>query len=121
VVQVAPINPTLKAPGSMLSKLGYVEPPSNYAFKINLRRFNPAPEAWRLALLSAVGGVAVAVGPDGWCSPRHTMMFHSRNEGSRCVEKQRGGMYHKKCGQIVVKIVVKLWSNCVQIGAGCRL
>ena len=39
-MQVDPINPTLKAAGSILSKLRYVGPVSNFAFKFNLRRYN---------------------------------------------------------------------------------
>ena len=39
-MQVHPIKPTLKAPGYMLLKLKYVEPVSNFAFKLNLRRYN---------------------------------------------------------------------------------
>jgi hypothetical protein len=37
-VQVAPIKPTLRAPGIKLSKLKYDKPISNFAFKFNLRR-----------------------------------------------------------------------------------
>jgi len=55
-VQVAPIKPTLKAPGSMQLKLRYDGPVSNCAFKISLRRYtecslvhvdaNPVDAAW---------------------------------------------------------------------------
>jgi len=41
-VQVDPIKPTLKAPGSMLLKLRYVGPVLNFAFKVNLRRYTTA-------------------------------------------------------------------------------
>jgi len=41
-VQVDPIKPTIKAPGSKLLKPSYGEPPSNFAFKSNLRRFRKA-------------------------------------------------------------------------------
>jgi len=40
-VQVDPIKPTLKAPGSMLLKLRYDGPLSEFAFNFNLRRYNP--------------------------------------------------------------------------------
>ena len=39
-MQVEPIKPVLKAPGSMLLKLRYDGPLSNFAFKVNLRRYN---------------------------------------------------------------------------------
>jgi hypothetical protein len=39
VVQVDPMKPTLKAPGSMHLNLRYEEPLSNFAFKFNLRRY----------------------------------------------------------------------------------
>jgi len=38
-VQVDPIKPTLKAPGSKRLKLKYDELPSNSAFIFNLRRY----------------------------------------------------------------------------------
>ena len=38
-VQVDPIKPTLKAPGSMLSKLSYDGPVSIFAFNFNLHRY----------------------------------------------------------------------------------
>ena len=38
-MQVDPIKPTLKAPGTECLKLECDEPPSNFAFKINLRRY----------------------------------------------------------------------------------
>ena len=38
-MQADPIKPTLKAPGMKLLKLRYDKPPSNFAFKINLRRY----------------------------------------------------------------------------------
>ena len=43
-VQVDPIKPTLKAPGSGRLKLKCDEPLSNFAFKFNLRRYTQA--AW---------------------------------------------------------------------------
>jgi hypothetical protein len=39
-VQVDPIEPTLKAPGTERLKLKYDEPPSNFALKFKLRRYN---------------------------------------------------------------------------------
>jgi hypothetical protein len=39
VVQVDPIKPTLKAPGTKRLKLDHDEPLSNFAFKINLRHY----------------------------------------------------------------------------------
>jgi len=41
-VQVDPMKPTLKAPGTKRLKLQYGEPLSNFAFKFNLRRYNLA-------------------------------------------------------------------------------
>jgi hypothetical protein len=38
-VQVEPIKPTLKAPGSKRLKLKYDKPHSSFAFKFNLRRY----------------------------------------------------------------------------------
>ena len=42
MVQVDPIKPALKAPGTERWKLKYDEPPSKFAFKINLRRYSVA-------------------------------------------------------------------------------
>ena len=39
-MQVDPIKPTLKAPGTKRLKLQYDEPLSSFAFKFNLRRYN---------------------------------------------------------------------------------
>jgi len=38
-VQVDPMEPTLKPPGTERLKLNHDEPPSNFAFKFNLRRY----------------------------------------------------------------------------------
>jgi len=46
-VQLEPIKPTLKAPGTKSLKLNYDEPLSFFAFKLNLRRYNED----RLAML----------------------------------------------------------------------
>ena len=43
-VQVDPIKPTLKAPGTQRLKLKYDNPLSSFAFKFNLRRYTQAPE-----------------------------------------------------------------------------
>jgi len=43
-VQVDPIKPTLKAPGTERLKLKYEEVLSNVGFKINLRRYSMEPE-----------------------------------------------------------------------------
>ena len=40
-VQVDPIKPTLKAPGTTRLKLQYDGPLSKFAFKFNLRQYNP--------------------------------------------------------------------------------
>jgi hypothetical protein len=39
-VQVDPVKPTLKAPGTKLLNLKYAEPLSNHAFRFKLRRYN---------------------------------------------------------------------------------
>jgi len=39
-VQVDPIKPTFKAPGTERLKPKYDEPPSSFAFKLNLRRYS---------------------------------------------------------------------------------
>ena len=40
-MQVDPIKPTFKAPGSIPSKLRYDGPVSDFAFNLNLRRHTP--------------------------------------------------------------------------------
>ena len=45
VVQIDPIKPMLKAPGTVLSKLEHDEALSNYAFKFKLRRCTSAATA----------------------------------------------------------------------------
>ena len=44
-MQVDPIKPNLKAPGSKRLKLKYDEPLSNFAFNFNLRRYIEAEDA----------------------------------------------------------------------------
>jgi hypothetical protein len=49
------IKSMLKAPGIKLSKLKYDRPLSNFAFKFNLRRYNPAAAGWFRRAADAVG------------------------------------------------------------------
>jgi len=49
VVQVDPIKPTLKAPGTNLLTLKYVESVSTFAFNFNLRRYNQMATAYVIA------------------------------------------------------------------------
>jgi len=56
-VQVESMKPVLKAPGTLLLRLGCDEPLSNFAFNINLRRYT---EQWRLLKRSADKHVAAA-------------------------------------------------------------
>jgi len=54
-VQVVPIKPTLKAPGTKRLNLKYDELLSIFAFKFNLRRYNPVANLRSLeTLLSLV-------------------------------------------------------------------
>ena len=39
-MHVDPVRPTLKAPGIKHLKLSYEKPPSNFAVKLSLRRYN---------------------------------------------------------------------------------
>ena len=60
-MQVDPIKPTLKAPGTVRLKLKYDEPPSNFAFKFKLRRYTEvAKEAERLSALEETHAASVA-------------------------------------------------------------
>ena len=73
-MQVDPIKPKSKAPGTKRLKLKCDEPLSNFAFKFNLRRcIKEACEA---------AGATVA-GPPRYCSPRHRMPLNSRNEDKK--------------------------------------
>ena len=72
-MQVDPINPTFKAPGTMRSKLEHGELLSRFAFKFNLRRYNlewpepPQPAAPDAGSKFAVGDAGEgAVGPSAW-------------------------------------------------------
>jgi hypothetical protein len=53
-VQVDPIKPTLKAPGTKRLKLELEKPISKFAFKFNLRHYNWAVE--RIPWLDLLGG-----------------------------------------------------------------
>ena len=54
-VQVEPMQPMLKTPGTERLKLEYNEPPSNFAFKFYLRRYTLGGTRWRCG---ATGGTA---------------------------------------------------------------
>jgi hypothetical protein len=56
-VQVAPINPTLKAPKPKRLKLKYDETLSIVAFKSNLRRYNMADLPLAVLLGSLIGAL----------------------------------------------------------------
>ena len=62
-VQVDPIKPTLKAPGTKRLKLKYDELLSSFAFKFNLRRYTLA-ETQSMFLDSLCGDAAWLVGSD---------------------------------------------------------
>ena len=64
MVQIAPIKPTLKAPGNKRLNLKYDEPVSNFAFKINLRRYM-AVECERSFLTSLDGSCKTPIA--GYC------------------------------------------------------
>jgi len=77
-VQVDPSKPTVKAPGSMLSKLRYDGPVSNFAFNFNLRRYTkvvdtppikPKPVAAPMGAKAAGAGGGKAVGAGGGAGP----------------------------------------------------
>jgi hypothetical protein len=72
-VQVDPIKPTLKAPGTKRLKVRYEEPLSKFALKFNLRLY-----------IVAASGTARGTACQCVLS-RHRMPFHSRNEGSKRV------------------------------------
>jgi len=62
-VQVVPIKPTLKAPGSKRLKLNYDVPLSDFAFNFNLRRY-----------IKAAGA-----GPDAVVNPRQQAGAYTRS------------------------------------------
>ena len=74
-MQFDPIRPTLKAPGTMRLKLKYGKPPSNFAFKFNLRRYDVERRdvivtKLEAELRSVHGRFETEVGTNQ-CSPRH--------------------------------------------------
>ena len=75
-VQIDPMKPVLKAPGSMLLKLGNDAPLSNFAFKLNLRRYTSLLAEHRQHKGAVV---AVAFTPDGG------RMLTAGAEGNLCV------------------------------------
>jgi len=82
-VQVQPMKPVLKAPGSMLLKLRYDGPLSKFAFRFNLRHYTPATRApatfptlaWISSPHSSTPGRQPRLPPPaaaGLALPRHT-------------------------------------------------
>ena len=63
-MQVAPIKPTLKAHGTKRLKLKYDESPSNFAFKVNSRRYIKS----QLATSQAEGRRRLTAAKVGRCS-----------------------------------------------------
>jgi hypothetical protein len=57
-VQVDPIKPVLKEPGTKHLNAKYDKLLSNAAFKFNLRRYNPARRRWALSLRYGLPDVA---------------------------------------------------------------
>jgi hypothetical protein len=90
-VQVDPIKPTLKAPGTKRLNLQYDELLSIFAFKFNLRRYAMDDVRKRVVMSRVVVRVArhriSAVGPHRCCSPRQMMPFDSTSiyQGSQCM------------------------------------
>ena len=74
-MQVDPIKPTLKAPGTNRLKLKYEKLLSNIAFNFNLRRY---PKVGNDVLIGA--HAVVLVRPATWRPPRHRhVMFNPRD------------------------------------------
>jgi hypothetical protein len=84
-VQVDPLKPMMKAPRTKHLKPYYDEPPSNFAFKFNMRRYNAAAAmsdgaalnrlakfASSEALLVVRGGAEAQAGP----GPAHSPPAH---------------------------------------------
>jgi len=75
VVQVDPIKPKLKLPGTKRLKLNCDEPPSNFAFNINLRRYRPARRCartrgtWRRASRQGLALVPISAQLELFCPP----------------------------------------------------
>jgi hypothetical protein len=59
-MQVDPIKPTLKAPGTKRLKAKNVGSLSNFAFKFNLRRFNKATEKFAKAAAKAEPATSIS-------------------------------------------------------------
>ena len=72
-VQVEPMKPMSKAPGTERLKLKYDKLLSSFAFNFNLRRYNVA----RSRLPPNVIVAHQEAGPGGHRSPRHRMQFKS--------------------------------------------
>jgi len=64
-VQVDPINPALKSPGTKRLKLKYDEPPSNFAFQFNLRRYSEAGAGSDVEIRSGGDSRTGSAGSDG--------------------------------------------------------
>jgi hypothetical protein len=65
-VQLDPIKPMLKPPGTKRWKLKYGKLLSKIAFNFNLRRYTEGP--------SVEIGASVAAGPGSYCSPLQYML-----------------------------------------------
>jgi hypothetical protein len=63
-VQVVPIKPTLKPPGTKRLKLKYEELPLNFAFKFHSRRYTQALNLYRHAWPSIFDGAPYSIGAD---------------------------------------------------------
>ena len=96
-VQVEPIKPTLKPPGTKRLKLEYVVPLSNVAFKFNLHRYTPGP-----AVLPAQPG-----GPRG---PRRATLGGTRRWGSSWRRRRRRRRTPRRQGlpDIACRVIIAL-------------
>ena len=82
-VQVDPIKPRLKAPGTKRLNLKHDGPHSKYAFKINLRRYN-VEDTSRAAASCDIQLQALHAG--GLFRPRTRPTFNRRIESARLYE-----------------------------------
>ena len=82
-VQVDPIKPMLKAPGTILLALRCDEPLSNFAFNFNLRRYTWGATRQRWSS-SGRTTETPKVRPGRHCSPRYRLPFDTRNERVPC-------------------------------------
>ena len=97
-MQVDPIKPTLKAPGTKRLKLKYDEPLSKFAFKFNLRRYSLVQHEVSGAVyaLKMLGRRAVVesgqdAGPGRTVPPPcHRMPVNSRDHGQSHVSDVPG-------------------------------